>query len=103
MDVQRPVPDLIVAHIKPLKGNLQVGGRYDQETDRELRALTARNHTATHILQWALRKVLGTHVKQAGSLVAPDLLRFDFTHFQPMTEPELLQNRRSDQREDLAI
>ena len=91
VDVQRPVPELIVAHIKPTKGTLKVGSRYEQETDAELRALTARNHTATHILQWALRKVLGTHVKQAGSLVAPDLLRFDFTHFQALTEMEILQ------------
>jgi alanyl-tRNA synthetase len=89
IDVQRPVPDLIVAHVRPKKGVLQVGASYLQETDSELRALTARNHTATHLLQWALRQVLGTHVKQAGSLVAPDLLRFDFTHFQAMTEGEL--------------
>jgi alanyl-tRNA synthetase len=91
IDVQKPVPDLIVAHIRPKKGTLQVGTSYTQETDREVRALTARNHTATHLIHWALRKVLGTHVKQAGSLVAPDLLRFDFTHFQPMTEAELTE------------
>jgi alanyl-tRNA synthetase len=89
IDVQRPVPELIVAHIRPKKGTIQVGHLYEQETDAELRALTARNHTATHMLQWALREVLGKHVKQSGSLVAPDLLRFDFTHFQPLTEDEL--------------
>lgn len=87
--MQRPTPELIVAHILPLKGILRVGARYHQETDAELRALTARNHTATHLLHWALREVLGKHVKQAGSLVQPDLLRFDFNHFQPMTEGEL--------------
>jgi alanyl-tRNA synthetase len=91
IDVQKPTPDLIVAHIRPKKGVLRVGVEYKQETDEELRALTARNHTATHLLQWALREVLGVHVKQAGSLVAPDLLRFDFTHFQPLTEAELLK------------
>lgn len=91
IDVQRPVPELIVAHIRPKKGTLKVGVEYLQETDRQLRDLTARNHTATHMLQWALRKVLGNHIKQAGSLVAADLLRFDFTHFQAMTEAELVQ------------
>jgi alanyl-tRNA synthetase len=89
VDVQKPVPDLIVAHIRPKAGTIRVGEVYTQETDAELRALTARNHTATHMLQWALRQVLGDHIKQAGSLVASDLLRFDFTHFQAMTEGEL--------------
>ena len=91
IDVQKPVPDLIVAHLRPKSGQIKVGTQYQQETDREIRALTARNHTATHLLHWALRKVLGTHVKQAGSLVAPDLLRLDFSHFQPMTETEILK------------
>jgi alanyl-tRNA synthetase len=91
VDVQRPIPELIVALIKPIKGILKKGTTYRQETDQELRALTARNHTATHLLHWALREVLGTHVKQAGSLVAPDLLRFDFSHFQAMTEAELIK------------
>lgn len=89
IDVQKPVADLIVAQILPKKGTLKVGGTYLQETDRELRSLIARNHTATHLLHWALREVLGKHVKQAGSVVGPDLLRFDFTHFNPLTDAEI--------------
>ncbi len=89
LDVQKPVPDLIVAHIQPKKGTLKVGHSYLQETDKALRALTARNHTATHLLHFALRETLGNHVKQAGSLVSPDLLRFDFTHFQSLTTAEI--------------
>ncbi len=91
IDVQKPLPELTVVHIQPVRGILRVGTSYTQETDLELRGLTAKNHTATHVLHWALRKLLGEHVKQAGSLVTPDLLRFDFTHFQPLTEQELVE------------
>lgn len=90
LDVTKPTPDLIVARLKVRSGELKIGASYTQTVDSERRALTMRNHTATHLLQWALREVLGTHVKQAGSLVTPELLRFDFTHFQALTDEEIV-------------
>ncbi|NRA63622.1 MAG: alanine--tRNA ligase [Pseudobacteriovorax sp.] len=89
LDVKKPVTGLLVVSARLEAGSLKVGSSYQQETNQILRNYTARNHTATHLLHWALRDTLGDHVKQAGSLVNENSLRFDFSHFQGMTAEEI--------------
>jgi alanyl-tRNA synthetase len=86
---RKPLPDLTVHRGKIREGSLKTGDRLRLEVSPESRGQTALNHTATHLLQAALRAVLGEHVKQAGSLVSPARLRFDFTHFAPLTREEI--------------
>mgnify|MGYP005792732121 FL=1 len=79
-----------IGHIGVMtRGMIKTGDKVSLEVDAKKRALSARNHSATHLLQKALRTVLGTHVEQAGSSVNEDRLRFDFTHFSAMTPEEL--------------
>ncbi len=89
-DTQKPV-DGIHAHSSKDADLLDIGETYILCVDKNKRALTERNHSATHLLQAALIKILGDHVKQAGSSVGPERLRFDFTHMQPVTLLELQQ------------
>lgn len=88
-DTQSPLEGLIVHKGTVQNGTLQVGDAVRLVIDVRRRAATRRNHTATHLLHAALRQVLGAHVAQRGSLVGPDRLRFDFSHFKPMSQDEL--------------
>ncbi|MFQ6111075.1 MAG: alanine--tRNA ligase, partial [Nitrospinota bacterium] len=88
LDTQGPLPGLHLHRCRISRGTLRVGFSLKASVDSSLRQGTVLNHTATHILQYALRSVLGDHVKQAGSLVAPDRLRFDYTHFAPLSPRE---------------
>jgi alanyl-tRNA synthetase len=88
-DTQRPVPGLIVHYGEVERGTVYVGDAVEARVNAERRRAIMRNHTATHLLHRALRDILGEHAAQAGSLVAPDRLRFDFTHNRPLTPEQL--------------
>ncbi len=111
LDTFSPLQNLVIHKVKVEKGSIRPSGddyldvqtsngieRLSADTqlvtavvDAEKRDATRRNHTATHLVHAALREVLGTHVKQAGSVVGPSVLRFDFTHYQPMTAAEIAE------------
>ncbi|OLC29860.1 MAG: alanine--tRNA ligase [Acidobacteria bacterium 13_1_40CM_3_56_11] len=89
LDTYSPLRGVIVHKVQMEFGNLAVNDEIQAQVDEERRLRIAANHTGTHILHAVLRETLGTHVKQAGSLVAPDRLRFDYTHFAPLTDREI--------------
>jgi len=85
------LPGLHVHDIAELQGSITVGQQVTASIDEQRRAAIRRNHTATHLLHWALRSVLGGHVKQQGSHVGPDRLRFDFSHYEAMSPAQIAQ------------
>ena len=87
-DANKPLPGLIVHKAKIIQGTLNKGDNLTLVVNQQIRGNTALNHSATHLLHAALKEVLGEHIKQAGSLVAPNRLRFDYTHFSPLTDKE---------------
>ncbi|MCE2452055.1 MAG: alanine--tRNA ligase [Nitrospinae bacterium] len=88
LDTQKPLLDVYVHHVKVTEGTFKKGQNITARIDVDRRELLRRNHSATHLLQYALRQVLGDHVKQAGSHLSPERLRFDYTHFTAMTARE---------------
>src|SRR5262249_11767946 len=88
-DTHSPARGVIVHKVQIEFGTISLGDVVEAQVDEERRLRIAANHTGTHILHAVLRETLGTHVKQAGSLVAPDRLRFDYTHFAPLTDREI--------------
>ncbi len=94
VDVSKAPHGQHVAHVKVIEGALRIGDTVEAAVNRVEREDTIRNHTATHLLHRALKDVLGEHVNQAGSLVEPGRLRFDFSHFGGVTDEELAEVER---------
>ena len=90
IDTKAPEKGLSAHRVHVVEGSISVGDEVSASVDGQRRALITRNHTATHVLHAALRKVLGDHVAQKGSYVGPDRLRFDFTHFAAVSRDELV-------------
>ncbi len=91
LDTRKPLPELTVHVARVVSGTVHSGDAVNLQVDSQARQATALNHTATHILQAVLVELLGDHVKQAGSLVTPERLRFDFTHFSALTAEEIAE------------
>ncbi|MGB3861690.1 MAG: alanine--tRNA ligase [Candidatus Aminicenantaceae bacterium] len=101
-----PIPDIITHKVQMLSGALRVGDTLEASVDLSSRNKIRKNHTATHLLHASLRQILGDHIKQAGSLVSSQRLRFDFTHFASLSSSEIrqIENRLNEKiRENLDV
>jgi alanyl-tRNA synthetase len=94
LDTTFALPNLRRHTARIIEGEISAGQTATAAIDAERRQAIRRNHTGTHLLHWALRRVLGEHVKQAGSYVGPDRLRFDFSHYEPVTDEQIAEIER---------
>jgi alanyl-tRNA synthetase len=90
LETAKPLPDLVIHRCRIEEGTVNTGDSCTAEVDHLTRSATRRNHTATHLLHAALKKIVGEHVQQSGSLVEPERFRFDFTHFEALTNEEVV-------------